>query len=315
MTDRTKQKRDVLDQTHAMTQQDRQEIKNLIEEAEKRIKGKRLSEWLKESLALAIVLGGASFIVHEYIPAQIGSQTSGMASDVAVLKSDLSSIKTDVAALRKEIQEQLTKALDSARQQLQQQKGLGPRSAIGFGNQILNMARTLNVELPSDSLEQYRNALAQNRSPQDPLYWLSAATVIQQRTNANQSPLPNCLDSPPRTTLANSIAPGETTAVLSHPFGWEMCRVALEDLGSSQAYLSTLATYGVVQFKDSTIIYDGGPLAFPATGNSPTFSLIFDNCHFVFTPSGVPPRNGQTLIADVLAARTLGNVTVTLPRG
>lgn len=89
--------------------------------------------WAKESLAFAIVMAGAAFIIHSYIPAQIGSQTSTMSVDVASLKTDVSTIKNEVSEIRKDIKDVLIKSLDSARQELQQNKQSptqGRRSAL-----------------------------------------------------------------------------------------------------------------------------------------------------------------------------------------
>jgi len=60
-----------------LNQTDRDEIGKLIA-------GSRPSLWdrVKESLPLLVVTGVATFIVYNYIPAVIGSQTSGMATDI-----------------------------------------------------------------------------------------------------------------------------------------------------------------------------------------------------------------------------------------
>ncbi len=75
---------------------DRTEIRNLI--ANFRPGGIPL--WIKESLALTIVMVGSGFIVTHYIPAQIGSQTATMAGDISGLKESVGTLKNDVGDIK-----------------------------------------------------------------------------------------------------------------------------------------------------------------------------------------------------------------------
>jgi hypothetical protein len=143
-----------------MTQPDRTEINGLITASEQRMKSKRWGDWAKESVVLMIVLGGSGFIIHDFIPAQIGSQTSNMASDVATLKSDVGTIKGNVQEIRKDIKDQLSKALDAARQEIQNgHKSGGQHSSIRFGDRIIEAAKAFRVELDSKTLSAYSDTL------------------------------------------------------------------------------------------------------------------------------------------------------------
>src|ERR1700733_4670115 len=80
-------------QMPGLNETDRTEIRGMI--ANSRTGGVPL--WIKESLALTVVMIGSGFIVYHYIPAQIGNQTSMMASDIGVLKESVGTLKGDVA--------------------------------------------------------------------------------------------------------------------------------------------------------------------------------------------------------------------------
>ena len=61
-------------------------------------------------------MAGAVWVIQSHIPAQIGSQTSSISGDVAVLKEQFGTIKADVSEIRKDIKDILIKALDATRQ-------------------------------------------------------------------------------------------------------------------------------------------------------------------------------------------------------
>ena len=69
----------------SMTANDREEVKNLIANLSP---ASKKGAWWKDSLPIAIIMGGVSFLAYQFVPAQITSQTSSLASDVAVLKRE-----------------------------------------------------------------------------------------------------------------------------------------------------------------------------------------------------------------------------------
>jgi hypothetical protein len=60
------------------------------------LKGKKWPEWVKESLAMGIVMAGASFMIAHYIPAAIHTETESQSSDISSLKTSIEQIKQDV---------------------------------------------------------------------------------------------------------------------------------------------------------------------------------------------------------------------------
>src|SRR5207249_2788451 len=93
-----------------LNEADRSEIRSMI--SNHRPGGIPL--WIKESLALTIVMVGSGFIVAHYIPAEIGNRTLTMGTDIGTLKESVGTLKTDVADIKKDIKESLNKALDRA---------------------------------------------------------------------------------------------------------------------------------------------------------------------------------------------------------
>ncbi|HXB66835.1 MAG TPA: hypothetical protein VNY05_01220 [Candidatus Acidoferrales bacterium] len=176
-----------------------------------------LWERVKESLPVLVVMVGTTFIVHSYIPAVIGSQTSGITSDIATLKADtgtlkesVGTVKTDVADLRKDIKEQLTKALDNARQELQKGKASGgPRGALRFGDEVLKIAELLNVRFEDEPLSRYGNALisvAFAPGPTNDIAQRSTTALLGYRSHLN-GPLAPSLNGALPTTVKLARVP------------------------------------------------------------------------------------------------------------
>jgi hypothetical protein len=84
----------------ALNDKDREEIRRLIVGE---MKPKRWPEWLKESIVLTVVMAGGGFMMHEYIPARIGSQTALMGTDIVSLRTSLDAVKGDVTEIKKDI--------------------------------------------------------------------------------------------------------------------------------------------------------------------------------------------------------------------
>jgi hypothetical protein len=186
-------------ETPAMNQADKDDVKRIIAESRK-----GFPLWAKESVGFAIVMAGAVWIIQSHIPAQIGSQTSIMAGDVAVLKDQVSAIKTDVSEMRKDIKEQLTKALDNARQELQKGKASGKTSsALRFGDEVLKMAESLHVRFEDETLSRYGDAvisLAFAPGPTDYIAQRSTTALLGYRSHLN-GPLAPRLDGAVPTTV------------------------------------------------------------------------------------------------------------------
>jgi hypothetical protein len=132
-----------------LNETDRTEIRSMI--ANFRPGG--IPVWIKESIALTIVMTGAGFIISQYIPAQIGNQTSPMAGEISGLRESVGTLKTDLVDIKKDIKESLNKALDRAYPATAPgphsptSKNSGVRGAIEFSNSVLQLANTLGLSL------------------------------------------------------------------------------------------------------------------------------------------------------------------------
>ena len=144
----------------SMNTTDREEVKNLIASLSP---ASRKGAWWKDSLPIAIIMGGIGFLAYQFVPALITSQTSSMAGDIAVLKNDVGTIKADVSELRKDIKDQLVKALEVARRQAENAPKGSPKEhgALRFGNTVLDMARTFGVSIDEPVLSSYGRPIIQ----------------------------------------------------------------------------------------------------------------------------------------------------------
>jgi hypothetical protein len=102
-------------------------------------------------------MAGAVWVIQSHIPAQIGSQTSSISGDVAVLKEQFGTIKADVSEIRKDIKDILIKALDATRQDAHEAaKGKSSKpGALNLGNRIFEMAQALKVKMDESVIAQY----------------------------------------------------------------------------------------------------------------------------------------------------------------
>jgi hypothetical protein len=187
-------------------------------------------------------------------------------------------------------------------------------SALAETRAALSVAKKQNVALSSNITEAIQQRLERADHSQ-PDFWPAAAALINYRSVEPDGSQPNCTDTHMKTTLAKSMSSTDTNVTLSRPFGYENCRIVLDDPKSQAVYMMQLAQVVTLEFRNATIIYHGGPLVFPAFGNGPVLRLLFQNCRFVISPDGPPPQNGKTLIEALLQSKDLDKVTVSLLRG
>jgi hypothetical protein len=154
--------------------------------------------WIKESIALTVVMIGSGFIIYHYIPAQIGSQTSAMGADIGSLKESVGTLKTDVGDIKKDIKDVLNKALDRAYpatvpdRKMPPKTGAAIRGAIQFSNSVLEVANNLGLVL-DNGVRYGINAirLASADSTISDSAWRGANLSLAQRALVNTTFVPS----------------------------------------------------------------------------------------------------------------------------
>jgi hypothetical protein len=164
---------------YRMNQADKEEVRRLIAETRK-----GFPLWAKESLGFAVVMAFAAFITYHYIPAQIGSQTSGLASDISGLKESVATLKTDVSGIRQDLKDAINRALDRTYQGTQPSSP-AKRGSLDLGNSAIQLANDL--KLPVDSalnrgFGQSAIGLALNDPQFRNVAWQGAVLSLRQRT-------------------------------------------------------------------------------------------------------------------------------------
>jgi hypothetical protein len=142
----------------ALNQADRDEVRRIASER------RNVLQWLKESLAVGVIVVAAGFGIHEYIPAQIGNQTRTMGEDVAGLKSSMTTIQHDVAEIKGDIKDALNKAFNRALDNLKPPSAKGSKdraeAASEIGAAALKLANSLDVPIENSV---WQNALSSLR--------------------------------------------------------------------------------------------------------------------------------------------------------
>jgi hypothetical protein len=160
----------------------------LKEELALQIKGKTIPEWLKESLAIAVLMVGTSFIVFHYIPAEIRSETITQANDIASLKTSVEQIHQDVTDIKRQTENAINRALDNA---LKAAPGASRReskktSALSVGKSAIQFANGLGISLDLNAVTTFgRRAL---ETPSDKEVLEAVSTQLWQQQNDNKEP-------------------------------------------------------------------------------------------------------------------------------
>jgi hypothetical protein len=183
---------------------DREDIKNMITAA--LTANRKAGFWWKESLEVAVVAALAAFLVYQYIPEKIASQTASLAADVSSLKADVRSNKADVAEIRKDIKDELIRALDGAREDAHKEaSGRAPkRSALEFGTRILTLAENLKVRIEEPQLRRYGSPIvkaALTSGSLDPKIQSAASTILNYRSFIGSQDAPDISQAKPSADL------------------------------------------------------------------------------------------------------------------
>ena len=172
-----------------MNPMDQDVVKQLIAQSKKGFPG-----WAKESLAFAIVMAGAAFIVTSYFPTLIESHTKTLSNDIATLRSDIASVKESTARIDRNVESLLGKAFDKLLQAPSvraQSKGAGPKesaqikSDIEFGQSLIQTARTVKYRTASGPVISVGRAImeAGRRHPDlESIVWLAVKDFAEYRS-------------------------------------------------------------------------------------------------------------------------------------
>jgi len=164
-------------------------VSSLKTEISKEIKGKKWPDWLRESLAASIVMVGASFIIVQYIPAAIHSETASQATNISSLKASVDQIKQDVRDIKTDIKDTLNRALDHSTQgQGASATDRTKRSAIEKGTAAIKLANDFGVDLDAKIVSNFGQKAATAATPNEmKAVKIVAAHLSQTETTNGES--------------------------------------------------------------------------------------------------------------------------------
>lgn len=269
--------------------------------------------WLKQSLALILVLGAGGFILRDYIPDKMVSATSDMRSTLGSVSADVASLKADVGQLKTDFKDMLNKAFQRAYPAANTPGGPKPptkeRASNFFerGSAIIEMANSLGVGLDPDVTNRFgldAIAASENVTLRDQA-WKASGLSLHQRSK--QQELQALIESKnwiqPRgpqeiIEALSRFLPGTKTYVseMMAPRGRYWLAVVIGHEAQIESVLPTSYEYGRlvgtgyqftppldghhfrnVIFENLNIVYHGGPLILE--------NVSFINCQFEFSPS------------------------------
>jgi hypothetical protein len=180
-----------------MTDKDQDHVKLLIAAAAR-------SNWWKESVLATIIMVGAGFLIHSYIPAAISSQTAAIASDVSSTKTDVGNLKTsvssiqaDMSGIRNDVKEALKDALSRAYKKVAQPSPNDDirerRAGLRLGGEAITLAQgmtTLGATLDARDVAKFGLEAAKLTGSSilhDDAWRVTALTVDYTSANATQN--------------------------------------------------------------------------------------------------------------------------------
>jgi hypothetical protein len=180
-----------------MNANDQEQVRLLIAAAAR-------GNWLKESILASVVMAGAAFVVHSYIPDAIKGETASIASDVSSAKADIGNLKTavtniqtDVSGIRNDVKDILKDALKGAYKKVVQASPSGDqrerRAGLQAGSEAIALAQGLTaigVKLDVDEVTKFGLAatrLVGNPNLSDDAWRVTTQTVNYTSANAEHS--------------------------------------------------------------------------------------------------------------------------------
>jgi hypothetical protein len=148
--------------------------------------------WLKQSLALIVVLGAGGFILQDYVPNKIRGETSDMRSTLSSVSTDVGNIKNDLSGIKSELKDTFNKAIERAyppaptpaRPKRPGEVG----NLIERGNAVIEMANNLGIGL--DPAVANRFGLDAISSSENPVLsdaaWKAAEASLRQRSRQDE---------------------------------------------------------------------------------------------------------------------------------
>jgi len=141
---------------------------------------------------LAVVLVASGFILRDYIPDKIRSETSDMRATLGSISTDVGNLKSDVGQIKTDLKDMFNKALERAYPSVPTPEGLkqpgNASNTIERGSAIVEMANNLGIGLDPAIANRFGLeviAASENATIRDQA-WKAMEASLRQRTQQDE---------------------------------------------------------------------------------------------------------------------------------